>query len=72
VFNLPIPRFDASNALHGELAQAATTAEDIANAVEARADEHFTRARARVRSALAEHGVAARLERLVGEVFRSG
>jgi hypothetical protein len=72
VFNLPIPRLDASNALHGELAQAATTAEDIANAVEARADEHFTRARARVRSALAEHGVAARLERLVGEVFRSG
>ena len=57
VFNLPIPRFDASAiALHGELAQAAKTAEEIANAVQVKEDEHFTRARARVRSALAEHG----------------
>ena len=72
VFNLPIPRFDAGNPLHGELAQAAKTAESIANAVEVREDEHFTRTRARVRSALAEHGVAAQLERLVGEVFKGG
>ena len=56
VFNLPLPRFDAGNPLHGELAQAAQKAEEIANAVEAKEDEHFTRARARVRSALAEHG----------------
>lgn len=72
VFNLPIPRFDAGNPLHGELAQAAKTAEAIATAVEVKEDEHFTRARARVRSALAEHGVAAELERLVGEVFKGG
>ena len=72
VFNLPIPRFDAANPLHGELAQAAQTAEAIATAVEVREDEHFTRARARVRAALAEHGVAAQLERLVGEVFKGG
>ena len=70
VFNLPIPRFDAGNPLHYELAQAAATAEAIATAVEMKEDEHFTRARARVRSALAEHGVAAQLERLVGEVFK--
>ena len=69
VFNLPIRRFDAANPIHGELAQAAKTAEAIANAVEVREDEHFTRARARVRSALAEHGVAVQLERLVGEAF---
>ena len=72
VFNLPIPRFDAANPLHGELAQAAQTAEAIAAAVEVRENEHFTRARARVRAALAEHGVATRLERLVGEVLRGG
>ena len=72
VFNLPIPRFNADSPLHGELAQAAKTAEEIANAIQVKADEHFTRARARVRAALAEHGVAAQLERLVGEVFRGG
>ena len=70
VFNLPIPRFDARNPLHGKLAQAAKTAEAIATAVEVKEVEHFTRARARVRSALAKHGVAAQLERLVGEVFK--
>ena len=69
VFNLPIPRFDAGNPLHGELTQAAKTAAEIANAVQMKEDEHFTRARARVRSALAEHGVAVQLEQLVGKVF---
>ena len=72
VFNLPIPRFDAGNSLHCGIAQAAETAEEIANAVEVKEAEHFTRARARVRSALAEHGVAAQLERLVGEVLGGG
>ena len=72
VFNLPIPRFDAGNPLHGELAQAAQTTEAIATAVQVKEDEHFTRARARVRSALAEYGVAAQLERLVGEVLGDG
>ena len=70
VFNVPFPKFDAGNPLHSELAQAAQTAGAIATAVEVRENEHFTRARARIRSALAEHGVAAQLERLVGEVFK--
>ena len=70
VFNLPIPRFDASKALHGGIAQAAERAEEIADAVEVKEDEHFTRTRARVRSTLAEHGVAAQLEQLVGKVLR--
>ena len=72
VFNLPIPRFDAANPLHGELAHAAQTAEEIASAVQVKENEHFTRARARVRSALAEHGIAAQMERLVGKVFKGG
>ena len=70
VFNVPLPQFDSSNPLHCEIVQAAETAEEIAKTVEVKENEHFTRARARVRSALAEHGVAAQLERLVGEVFR--
>ena len=70
VFNLPIPRFDSGNVLHCGIAQAARTAEEIANAIEVKEDEHFTRTRARVRSALAEHGIATQLERLVEEVFR--
>ena len=72
VFNLPIPRFDAANPLHGDLAHAAQTAEAIASAVEVKENEHFTRARARIRAAFAEHGIAAQLERLVGKVFRGG
>ena len=72
VFNLPIPRFDAANPLHGELAQAAQTAEAIASAVEVKENEHFTRARARVRATLAEHGVTVQLEQLVGKVFKGG
>ena len=46
LFNLPIPRYDAGNPLHSELAQVAETAEAIATAVEVKRDEHFTRARA--------------------------
>ena len=72
VFNVPFPEFDAGNALHCELAQAAKTAEEIADAVQLKEDEHFTRARTRVRSALAGHGIAAQLERLVGKIFRGG
>ena len=71
VFNLPIPRFNADSSLHRGLAQTAKKADEIANAVQVKEDEHFTRARARVRSALTEHGVAAQLERLVGKVLKA-
>ena len=64
VFNLPIPRFDAGNALHRRLADEAAAATDVASRVPVKEGEHFTRARRRVRAALAEHGVAERLETL--------
>ena len=70
MFNLPIPRFRADDPLHCELAQAAKTVEQIANAAEVKEDEHYTRTRAHVRSALVEHGFAVQLEQLVGKVFR--
>ena len=65
VFNLPIPRFDEGFALHRRIAEAARTAEDAAAAVALEEGMYFTRARRRIRTALAEHGVAAELERLV-------
>ena len=70
VFNLPIPRFDAGDALHRRLADAAGTAEEVAGLVPEREGEHFPRTRRRVRAALAEHGIAARLESLAAELLR--
>ncbi len=72
VFNLPIPRFDAGNPLHRRLADAAATAEEAAGHVPVREGEHFTRARKRVRAALADHGVAARLENLATALLEGG
>ena len=69
VFNLPIPRYDAGDALHRRLAAAAATAAEVAGRVPERDGEYFTRTRKRVRNALAEHGVAARLEELAVELL---
>ncbi len=69
VFNLPIPRYDAGDALHRRLADAAATAAEVADRVPEREGEYFTRTRKRVRNALAEHGVAARLEKLAVELL---
>ena len=69
VFNLPIPRYDAGDALHRRLADAAATAAEVAGRVPERDGEYFTRTRKRIRAALAEHGVAARLEKLAVELL---
>ena len=69
VFNLPIPRYDAGDALHRRLADAAATAAEVAGRVPEREGEYFTRTRKRIRAALAEHGVAARLEKLAVELL---
>ena len=69
VFNLPIPRFDEGFSLHRRIAEAARTAEEAADAVALEEGAYFTRARRRIRAALAEHGVAAELERLVAALL---
>ena len=69
IFNISFPRFDAGEALHRRLADAARTAAEVANLVPAKEAEHFTRARRRIRAALADHGVAARLESLAAELL---
>lgn len=69
MFNLPIPRFDANEPLHRALARAAERAEVIAAAVELPEGVRFQRARALVRAALAEAGVAQEIDTLVARLL---
>jgi len=69
IFNLPIPRFDAAKKLHRDLAAAAEEAENVAAAVALPEGVKFQRARALVRSALVEAGVATRIEAWVAKLL---
>ncbi len=69
VFNLPIPRFDRDDTLHRDIATAARTAERVAGDVPLNEGEYFVTTRKRIRAALAEDGVAERLEKLVVELL---
>ncbi|MBL0924257.1 MAG: N-6 DNA methylase [Sphingomonadaceae bacterium] len=69
VFNLPIPLFNANDPLHADLAKAAAKAEKLAAKVELKEGEHFTRTRKRIRLALIENGIAAKIEALVAELI---
>ena len=72
MFNLPIPRFDASRALHRALAEAAAEAERAAAAVELPENVRFQRARRLVRAALSEAGLAQRIDALVARLLDGG
>jgi len=65
VWTLPIPEFDAAEALHVDLAAAAMHAAEAATRVELPDDAHFTTKRRLIRDALAADGVAVTIERLV-------
>jgi hypothetical protein len=65
MFNLPIPRFDPNDGLHTDLAACAAEAEGVAAAVPLAESIRFQTARRLVREALADAGVAARIEGLV-------
>lgn len=69
MFNLPIPRFECDNAIHRALADAGQTAADVARGVPSKEGEYFTRTRKRIRTALAEHGVAAEIDRLTAQLL---
>lgn len=69
MFTLPIPQFDAKNALHAELAAAAEEAEALAAAVMLPEGVKFQRARKLVRDALAEAGVSQKIDRLVARLL---
>lgn len=65
IFNLPIPRFDASAEIHLALAKAGAKAEKLAAAVPLPDDVKFQRARKLVRDALTEAGAARDIDALV-------
>ncbi len=65
LFNLPIPAFDPANKLHRDLAAAGARAEKVAAAFELPETVKFQRARAMIRTALVEAGVAKAIESLV-------
>ncbi|WP_372425456.1 N-6 DNA methylase [Salinarimonas chemoclinalis] len=69
VWSLPIPRFDPAVALHREIAAAAREAEALAAAVPLPDAARFQRARALVRTALADAGLAARIDALVARLL---
>ena len=66
---LPVPRFDAQDALHLELAAEALRAEEVASAVSLKEGTHFVKARGEVRAALAADGVAGRIDGLVAQLL---
>lgn len=69
IFNLPIPRFDSTNALHRELASYAARAEKIAAEIELPEGIKFQRARKVVRSALVDAKISPRIDKLVANLL---
>jgi SAM-dependent methyltransferase len=69
MFELPIPRFEPQTPLHGELAQAARHAIQVAARVALPDELHFVRARRAIRGALEDDGVRARIETLVAALL---
>ena len=69
MLTLPVPRFDAQDALHLELAAEAARAEEVAAAVELEEGMHFVKARREIRTALAVDGVAGRIDGLVAQLL---
>lgn len=65
VWTLPIPEYDAAEALHVDLAAAALHAAEVAARVELPDTAHFTTRRRLIRDALVADGVAETIERLV-------
>jgi N-6 DNA Methylase len=72
MFNLPIPRFDANNPLHNDIAWAACEAEVLAASVPLPENVKFQRARGLIRAALTETGVAQRIDALVARLLDGG
>jgi hypothetical protein len=69
MFTLPIPRFDAKNEIHRDLAAAGGAAEKAAGGVELDDDAHFQTARRRVREALAAAGISQAIDELVARLL---
>lgn len=64
-----IPEFEPANAIRSELAQEGIKAEKVAAQVKLPDSVHFIRARAIIRKALKEDGVADRIDKLVARLL---
>jgi hypothetical protein len=69
MFTLPIPRFDAKSKWHVQLAKLGKDAERCAGTVLIPEGEGFQRARRRIREALAEAGVAKKIDAAVRQLL---
>jgi N-6 DNA Methylase len=72
MFNLSIPRFNASDRFHTAIAEAAREAESIAATVALPETIKFQRARGLIRAALTEAGVAQKIDTLVAKLLDGG
>ncbi len=72
MFNLPIPRFGASDPLHNAIAEAAREAEALAARVPLPEYIKFQRARGLIRATLTEAGVAQKIDSLVARLLDGG
>jgi len=71
IFNLPIPSFDPKSELHQALASASLKAEKLAERVDVKEGEYFTRTRRRIRDALHADGVANQIDKLVTRLLNT-
>jgi hypothetical protein len=71
IWELPIPEFDAGSALHREMAAVGAEAETMAATVPLPQGDYRRKRRA-IRAALAEAGLAARMEALVARLLNGG
>jgi hypothetical protein len=69
MFTLPIPRFSAGSALHGELEAAGREAETLAVEIAIPDATPFARARRMVRDHLRTHGISDRIDCLVARLL---
>jgi hypothetical protein len=72
MFNLAIPRFNASDRLHNALAEVAREAETIAASVPLPENIKFQRARSLIRAALKDANIAQRIDALVAKLLDGG
>lgn len=69
VFEIPIPTYDRSNAVHQELVRLAADAEARAAELNIEEIQDFTKARTRIRNELTASGVAARIDECVADII---
>lgn len=69
MFTLPIPRFDAREPVHAELAEAGRVSERVAAAVVVEEGTPFVRARGIIRAELVDNGIAGRIDTLVDDLL---